>query len=202
MTGAKTCQIGQYHQCETSWTISQRGSSIRDEIKGAGQVKPFTFDFWTMKTTTTTRNASCPEHPILISASSEQASESICNRQFRKSDRATQIRANLERAQERLVDAHHSSGIVKFSAVIWRGEQGHQLLPREELIAVFHDLTPQEKRQHFRCHEQQRSHLMRTANEVHVVLCQEALYHVAAECERHAAVIFSPSMDIGIRIGP
>lgn len=57
----------------------------------------------------------------------------------------------LEGAEETFVDAHHSSGIVEFAAIVGGTEQGDQLSFGEELVAIFH-------------------HLMGPADQVHVVL--------------------------------
>jgi hypothetical protein len=54
---------------------------------------------------------------------------------------------------------------------------------REELVTVFYDL-------------------MRTADEVHVVLLQEARDHIWSECEAHTSVVLAPSGDILVRVGP
>ena len=43
---------------------------------------------------------------------------------------------------------------------------------------------------------------MRTADEVHVMLLQEARYHVWAECEAHTSVVLAPSGDVLIWVGP
>lgn len=62
---------------------------------------------------------------------------------------------HLERAKQTLVDAHHSTCVVKLSTVVGRAEQSDQLAFREELVSVLHNL-------------------MCTADEVHVVLLQES----------------------------
>jgi hypothetical protein len=59
--------------------------------------------------------------------------------------------AYLERAEQALVDAHHRTGIVEFTAVVGRTEQCHELTLRKELVTILHNL-------------------MGTAYEVHVVL--------------------------------
>lgn len=62
---------------------------------------------------------------------------------------------NLERAQESLVDAHHGPRIVKFTTVIWRREKSDELPLCKELVSIFDDLV-------------------RSANQVHVVLLEES----------------------------
>lgn len=90
---------------------------------------------------------------------------------------------NLERAEQALVDAHHGTRIVKLAAVVGRTEQGDELALGEEFVAVFHDLVS-------------------AADEVHVVLLQEARHHVRAKGEGHAAVVFAPAGDVLVGIGP
>ena len=80
---------------------------------------------------------------------------------------------NLERAHQRVIYAHHGAGVVKFTAVVGCGEQCDQLPLRKELVAVLDDLV-------------------RTADEVHVVLVQKFANNLAAECERDTAVVFAP----------
>jgi hypothetical protein len=91
--------------------------------------------------------------------------------------------AYLERAEQALVDTHHSTGIVKLATVIGRTEQRDQLTLGEELVAVFHNL-------------------MRTANQVHVMLLQKARDYVRAKSERHTAIVLTPAGNVLIRIGP
>lgn len=90
---------------------------------------------------------------------------------------------NLERAEQALVDAHHGAGVVELAAVVWRAEKGHELALGEELVAVFHNLVG-------------------TADEIHVVLLQEARNDVRPECEGHTTVVFAPAGDVLIGIRP
>lgn len=48
--------------------------------------------------------------------------------------------AYLEGAKQALVNTHHCAGVVEFTAVVGRAEQGYELTLREELIAVLNDL--------------------------------------------------------------
>lgn len=88
---------------------------------------------------------------------------------------------DLERAEQRFVNRHHCAGIVEFSTVIRRREQGYQLSLGEKLVSVF-------------------DNLMRSADQIHVVFLQEPRYHIWTESERHSSVVFAPSRDIFIRI--
>lgn len=90
---------------------------------------------------------------------------------------------DLERAHERLVDAHHGPRVVKLSAVVGRREDGHQLALGEELVPVLH-------------------HLVRPAHQVQVVFLQELGHAVRAERVRHAAVVLAPPLDVLVRVGP
>ena len=88
---------------------------------------------------------------------------------------------HLERAQQTLIDAHHGACIVEFAAIIGCTEKGDELSFGEELVAVFDDL-------------------MRTTDEVHIVLLQESRDDIRAEGEGHASVVLAPSSDILVRI--
>lgn len=74
------------------------------------------------------------------------------------------VHSYLERTQQTLVDAHHSTSIIKLSTVVGSAEEGHELALREEFVAIFNDL-------------------MRSANEIHVVLLKEARNDIRSECE-------------------
>lgn len=58
---------------------------------------------------------------------------------------------NLETAHKGVINTHHSTSIIEFTAVVGSREEGDQLSLCEKLIAVFNDL-------------------MSTANKVNVVL--------------------------------
>ena len=90
---------------------------------------------------------------------------------------------DLERADEILVDGHHRSRVVEFSAVIRSGEYGDELSVAEELVAIFDDLV---------C----------SADEVEVVLSEEGLEDVRAEDERDASLVVRPLLDFFVRVGP
>lgn len=89
----------------------------------------------------------------------------------------------LERTQQAFVNTHHGACIVEFAAVIGCAKESDELSLREELVAVFHDL-------------------MRSANQIHVVLLQESRYNVGTKSERHAAIVFAPSCNVLVGIGP
>lgn len=90
---------------------------------------------------------------------------------------------DLKAAEQALVDAHHGAGIIEFAAVVRRAEEGDELTLAEELVPILH-------------------HLVGTANEVHVVLLQEARHHVRAEGEGHAAVVLAPTRNVLVRVRP
>jgi hypothetical protein len=89
----------------------------------------------------------------------------------------------LKGAKQALVDAHHCTSVVEFTAVVGRAEQRYELTLREELIAVLHNL-------------------MSATYEVHVVLLQEAGYNVWTKREADTSVVLTPTGDVLIRIRP
>jgi hypothetical protein len=90
---------------------------------------------------------------------------------------------NLERAEQALVHAHHGTSIVKFTTVVGCAEQSDELALGEELVAIFHDLV-------------------RTADEVHVVLLEESGDDIGAKSERNTTVVLAPASNVLVRIGP
>lgn len=90
---------------------------------------------------------------------------------------------NLKATQQTLIHTHHGPRIIKFATVIRRAEQRDQLALAEELVAVLDDLV-------------------RAADEIHVVLLQEAGDHVWAEREGDAAVVFGPACYVFVGVGP
>jgi hypothetical protein len=79
----------------------------------------------------------------------------------------------LEGTQQRLVHAHHRTGIIKLSAVVGRRKQGDKLSLGEKLVSVL-------------------DNLMCSANEVHVVLLKEASYNIRTKRKRYTTVVFAP----------
>ena len=90
---------------------------------------------------------------------------------------------HLERTKETLVDAHHCTGIVEFTAIVGRTEQGDQLSLGEEFVPILDDL-------------------MSAAYQIHVVFLQEARHHVRTKRKRHSPIVFTPSGDVLVRVGP
>jgi hypothetical protein len=91
--------------------------------------------------------------------------------------------AYLEGAEQALVNTHHSTCIVKFTAVVGCTKQGDKLSLREEFVSIFYDL-------------------MGSTDKIHVMLLEEARYDVWTECEGDASVVFAPARDILVRVGP
>ena len=81
---------------------------------------------------------------------------------------------DLEGAHEAVVDAHHRARIVELAAIVGCREDGDQLPLGKELVAVLDDLV-------------------RAADEVEVVLVEEARDHVGAKSVRDAAVVLAPA---------
>jgi hypothetical protein len=102
----------------------------------------------------------------------------------------------LEGTEQGIVDTHHRASVVKLpsvvmfnthirnpthlSTVIWRREQRHQLSLGEELVTILHDLVSA----FFRPTPiTLRTHLMRSADQVHVMFLQESGDDIRAKRE-------------------
>jgi hypothetical protein len=90
---------------------------------------------------------------------------------------------DLEGAHECFIDAHHCSGIIEFTAVVGCGKEGNKLSAGKEFVTIFDDL-------------------MRAADEVQVVLVQKLRNNVFPERERDTPIVFAPSVNLLIGIGP
>lgn len=90
---------------------------------------------------------------------------------------------DLERAHQRLVDAHEGARVVELPAVVGGREDGHQLALREELVALL-------------------DHLVGSADEVHVVGFQEARNDVRPEDEAHSSLVFGPPVEVFLGVRP
>jgi len=90
---------------------------------------------------------------------------------------------NLKRAHEGFVDRHHSASVVKFSAVIWRGEQSDELALGKEFVAIFDNLVG-------------------STNKIEIVTVQEFRHHIGTKSKAHASVILAPALYIFVWIGP
>ena len=124
------------------------------------------------------------------------------------------------------------TSVVELSAVVGGREDGHQLAPREELVAVLHHLNDTHTHTHTFTGEQAAegcgwsragAHLVRSANEVQVMSAQELSHHVLSEGERHpctthrgqgwmlredrsgqvsTSVVLAPAHDVLVRVRP
>jgi len=90
---------------------------------------------------------------------------------------------DLEAAHERVINTHHCSRVVEFSAVIGCREERHELPPSEELVAVLDDLVS-------------------SADEIKVVLVEELSDDVLAEGEGYSTIVLSPSVNVFVRVRP
>jgi len=90
---------------------------------------------------------------------------------------------DLEAAHQGLVYGHHSSGVIEFSAIVWRTEQSDQLATLEKLVTIFDDL-------------------MRATDQVDIVFLVELAYNILTERETHATVVVSVLLDTTLRVGP
>ena len=84
---------------------------------------------------------------------------------------------NLETAHEGVVDGHHGTGIIEFTAVVGGREEGHQLTLGEELVAILNDL-------------------MSPADQVDVMLLGECRHDLLAKSEGNATVVLTPALDV------
>lgn len=69
------------------------------------------------------------------------------------------------------------------STIVWSRKQSDELSLCEKLVSVLYDL-------------------MRSADQIHVVLLQKARDDIGSECKRDTSIIFAPASDILVRIGP
>ena len=92
-------------------------------------------------------------------------------------------RVELSNIQDIALVFEDSGLVVVNIKVVGRREESDQLAFGEELVAVFDDLV---------C----------TANEIHVVLLQEAGDNVRTKRERDTSVVFGPPGDVLVRIRP
>ena len=88
---------------------------------------------------------------------------------------------NSERAHEALIDGHHCARIIELATIIGRREDGHELPVGEELVAVLDDLV-------------------RTHDQIKVVLLQKFADDVGAKSVRDAAIVLRPTRNIGLGV--
>ena len=89
----------------------------------------------------------------------------------------------LERTKQALINTHHCTSIVKFSTIVRSAEQCYELSLREKLITILDDL-------------------MRTAYQIHVVFLKETRDDIGTKRERDTTVVFAPTRDVLVGIGP
>ena len=90
---------------------------------------------------------------------------------------------DLEGAGEIVFHPHHSCTVIELSAVVGGREKGNQLLFGKEFIPVLH-------------------HLMRTADQVQLVLAQEVRNHLFPEHIAHPPLRLSPQPGRWLRVCP
>ena len=79
-----------------------------------------------------------------------------------------------ETTHQSVIDWHQRSRIIKFSAVVWRAENSHELASAEEFISVFY-------------------HLMGPTYEVNVVFLEELLDNMLTKRVGHTSIVLSPA---------
>jgi hypothetical protein len=84
---------------------------------------------------------------------------------------------NLERTHKSVVYGHHSSSIVKFTAVVRRRKDSHQLTTSKEFITIFNNLVSPD-------------------HQVQVMSAEELTNNVTSECKGNTTIIFAPSLRI------
>lgn len=89
----------------------------------------------------------------------------------------------LERAEQTFVDAHHSTSVVEFAAVVGGTKQSNELALREELVSVLDNLVS-------------------TADQIHVVFLKEARNDIRTEGEGNTTIVFAPTGNVLIGIRP
>lgn len=97
--------------------------------------------------------------------------------------KTTGIKLYLERAHKCFVNTHHASRVIKFSTIVGCGEKSHQLAFGEEFVTIFNDL-------------------MSPTDQIKIVPIQEFADNIRAEGEGNTTVIFRPSLDILVWVGP
>jgi len=90
---------------------------------------------------------------------------------------------DLERAHEGLIDAHHGTSIVEFSAIVWCREESDELPLGKEFITILHNL-------------------MGSADEIQVVFSQETGHDVTSKGETDSSIVVTPSLNVLVGIRP
>lgn len=90
---------------------------------------------------------------------------------------------DLEAAHEVVVDGHDGAGVVELVAVVRGGEDRDELTLCEELVSVLY-------------------YLVRTADQIEVVLSEEFFYNVGTEGEGYSTVVLTPTDEALFRVGP
>ena len=88
-----------------------------------------------------------------------------------------------EAAHQSVIDRHEGARVVEFTTVVGCTENGDQLAPTEELIAIFHDLVG-------------------SADEVDVIFLQELLDDGLAKRVADTTIIFAPARLALLRVRP
>ena len=81
---------------------------------------------------------------------------------------------NREATHQSVVYGHQCSRIIEFSTVVWSWEYSNELSTAEEFIAILDDLV-------------------RSTNQIDVILLQELLDNSFTKCIADASIVFSPT---------
>ena len=90
---------------------------------------------------------------------------------------------DLKAAHKRIIDRHHRSRVVKLAAVVWRTKQCDELPSLEELVPIF-------------------DNLMRSADEINVVLAVELADDVLAEGKTNTSVVITKLFHAALGVRP
>ena len=131
---------------------------------------------------------------------------------------------DLEAAHQRLIHAHHSTGVIELTAILTTEQESETKRRKSErrahvaeaglaaLVArcccaclLFAYIWCAEYGDESSLCKELISvldDLMRSAHEVEVVLLEEFGHHIAAERERHTSIVLTPAFDVLVRIAP
>jgi len=90
---------------------------------------------------------------------------------------------DFEAAHQGFIDGHHGSSVVELATVVRRAEECDELPLSKEFITIFYNLVS-------------------PANQIEVLLLQEAGNDVRAEDEGDATVVLCPASNVFVRISP
>ena len=82
---------------------------------------------------------------------------------------------NLEGTHKGIIYCHHCSSIVKFTAIVWCGENSDEFSSSKEFVPVLNDL-------------------MSSHNKIQIVSTKELTHNIATKCKGNTTIILTPSL--------